>query len=145
MGYIIEVSINVFKTSSVSELEHKVFSLAEEYGCQNYHEIYEMETGLNIQRNHCVISLNFEESNITQMLKFIKKIKTISGLYIESIYNENVRDILYASQYYLTIMDKYKSKDYKINRRKRSYSEDDTLIMNEVDKSLKNQRTIKSI
>jgi hypothetical protein len=61
----------------------------------------------------------------------------MEGLYIEMIYDEEINRILYASKYYQTQkMDKYIVKDYNSNKRKRSYSEDDTLILDAINKKI---------
>jgi len=91
-----------------------------------------MEKNLCIQRNHKVITVNFDEQSIKQLIKFINIIKKTKKIYIESIYNEETNGMIYASQYYLTLMDKYIAKNYKTTRRERSYSEDDTIIINEM-------------
>jgi|APCry1669189000_1035189.scaffolds.fasta_scaffold159455_1 hypothetical protein len=131
MGYNIEVSINLLKNPNVTEYEQEIIQLAKEYACSNFYKIYEFEDFLPQNRNHSVINAHFE--NITQFTQFIKKIKHYKGIYIETIYNDAFKtEILYASPYYLTIMDKHQSKFYKKNRRERSYSEDETIILKEV-------------
>jgi len=115
----------------VTEYEQEIIQLAKEYACSNFYKIYEFEDFLPQNRNHSVINAHFE--NITQFTQFIKKIKHYKGIYIETIYNDAFKtEILYASPYYLTIMDKHQSKFYKKNRRERSYSEDETIILKEV-------------
>ena len=101
--------------------------------CNGFYKLYEFEKNLSQDRNHIIINVNFD--NITQFTQFIKKIKKLKGIYIEIIYNDSVKtDILYASPYYLTTMDKYLSNSYKKNRRERSYSEDETIILDEIKK-----------
>ena len=64
------------------------------------------------------------------MIEFLNFIKKTKRLYIELIYDEYNDLILYASQYYITQkMDKFASKNFKIERKKRSYSEDETKII----------------
>jgi len=54
-------------------------------------------------------------------------------VYLETIYDDNTKQLLYASQYYITQkMDKGYSKVFKEERRKRSYSEDDTMILDAI-------------
>jgi hypothetical protein len=73
-------------------------------------------------------------NNVNDLVNYIKTIKKIKGIYIESIFNEETNQIIYASQYYLTILDKFSSNTYKSNKRTRSYSEDETIIMDELNK-----------
>ena len=133
MGYNIEVSFNTIKHPNVTEYEQEIMQIAENNDCNDLYQLYEFEKNLSQDRNHSVINVNFE--NITQFTQFIKEIKKIKGIYIEIIYNDTIKtDILYASPYYLTTMDKYISKTYKKNRRERSYSEDETIILDEMKK-----------
>jgi hypothetical protein len=134
MGYNIEVSFNILKNSNVTELEDHIVSLAKECDCTFIYSNCEMENKLFMQRNHNVITSNFDNTNVNDLVKYIKTIKKIKGIYIESIYNEETKEIIYASQYYLTIMDKTMSKTYKLNKRNRSYSDDDIKIVNEIKK-----------
>ena len=133
MGYNIEVSFNTIKNPNVTEYEEEIIKIAENMDCNDFYKLYEFENNLSQDRNHIIINVNFD--NITQFTQFIKKIKKLKGIYIEIIYNDSLKtDILYASPYYLTTMDKYLSKSYKKNRRERSYSEDETIILDEMKK-----------
>ena len=133
MGYNIEVSFNTIKNPNVTEYEQEIIKIAENMDCNGFYKLYDFEKNLSPDRNHIIINVNFD--NTTQFTQFIKKIKKIKGIYIEIIYNDSLKtDILYASPYYLTTMDKYLSKTYKKNRRERSYSEDETIILDEMKK-----------
>jgi len=133
MGYNIEVSFNTIKNPNVTEYEQEIIKIAENMDCNGFYKLYDFENNLYQDRNHIIINVHFE--NITQFTQFIKKIKKIKGIYIEIIYNDSLKtDILYASPYYLKTMDKYLSKCYKKNRRERSYSEDETIILDEMKK-----------
>jgi len=135
MGYNIEVSFNVLKTCSVTELQKCVQEYANKCGCEYFYDDYEFENKKQFQRRHCIITTHFSESNMTSLLDFLKFIKSINGLYLESIYNEDSNMILYASQYYLTQkMDKKCAKEFKIEKRQRSYSEDETMILHTIKK-----------
>ena len=136
MGYNIEVSFNTLK-HNVSETQHLIVSIALENGCNYYYNDFEFENNLRYNRNHCVITLNFQnyKYDIDYIVKFLKIIRNIKGIYVESIYDNDTNNILFASKFYLTqMMDKHIAKMYKLNKRERSYSEDDTLIMNTMQK-----------
>jgi len=116
MSYRIELSFDLRKTKNILEMKKKIMDLA----LKNKKEIcffsYElMGHGRTINRNHVVGTLYFsEQSNI---IGFIKSIKKISGIYIESVGMDDIKFILiYASKKYLNFMDKYKAKDYLKNR-----------------------------
>ena len=138
MGYNIEVSFNALK-QNISETQDLIITTALENGCNYYNNDFEFENNLRYNRNHCVITLtfqNYEGSDIDYIVKFLKIIKNLKGIYIESIYDDDTNNILFASKFYLTqMMDKHIAKMYKLNKRKRSYSEDDTMIMNIMEKS----------
>ena len=144
MGYNIEVSFNALK-QNISETQDLIITTALENGCNYYNNDFEFENNLRYNRNHCVITLtfqNYEGSDIDYIVKFLKIIKNLKGIYIESIYDDDTNNILFASKFYLTqMMDKHIAKMYKLNKRERSYSEDDTLIMNIMQKSQQNLTT----
>ena len=136
MGYNIEVSFNTLK-HNITETQQLIINIAVENGCNYYYNDFEFENNLCYNRNHCVITLSFQNYvyNIDYIVKFLKIIKNIKGIYIESIYDNDTNNILFASKFYLTqMMDKHIAKMYKLNKRERSLSEDDTLIMNTMQK-----------
>jgi hypothetical protein len=59
----------------------------------------------------------------------LRNVKNIKGLYIENIYNEDSSVILYASKYYIKEMI---NKGYN---KKRTYSEEEKIILNSIGKS----------
>ena len=131
MGYNIEVSFNILKNSSVSEIKNMIINGAN--GCEFCYEHYEYDSHTQFKRNHCVMTVYFSETNITELVKFVKFIRKIKGIYLESIYDDSERYILYASQYYITQkMNKICGKSYKKERRERSYSEDENMILNSI-------------
>lgn len=135
MGYNIEVSFNILKNGSVTKLLDYVRDKAEECLCEDFYQDYEFENKVQFQRRHCLMSINFSQSNLNNMLKFLNNIRNTNGLYIELIYHENTNSILYASQYFLTQkMDKFNAKQFIQERRKRSYSEDENMILKSVSK-----------
>jgi hypothetical protein len=131
MGYNIEVSFNVLKNSSVTELLDTVKAYAEDCGCNNCYEDYEYETNVQFKRNHCIITMVFSQYELCYLLKFIKFIRSKKELYLETIYDDDTRKILYASQYYITQkMNKSNGKIFKRERRERSYTDDENMILN---------------
>jgi len=139
MGYNIEVSFDVLKNSSLTELQNTVRNYAVECGCDSFYEDYEYETHTQFKRNHCVMTANFSQPNIDYMLQFLNYVKHKEGLFLELIYDDITCLILYASQYYITQkMNKTTGKIYKQERRERSYSDDENMILNIVIKKHKN-------
>jgi hypothetical protein len=131
MGYNIEVSFNVLKNSSVTELLELVKAYAEDCGCNYCYEDYEYETNVQFKRNHCIITICFLQYDLFYLLKFLKFIRSKKELYMESIYDDDSRKLLYASQYYITQkMNRFNGKVFKKERRERSYSDDENMILN---------------
>jgi len=120
------------KHSNVTQYEQDIIQLAKDHSCNDLYTLYEFEQSLSQRdRNHTIINAHFD--NVQEFTQFIKKIKQQKGTYIETIYNDQPQtEILYASPYYLTTMNKELSKTYKKNKRERSYSEDETIILQEV-------------
>ena len=99
MGYNIEVSFDILKNSSVTELQNMVRNFAEECGCDTFYEDYEYDHFAQFKRNHCVMSVDFSQKNITNFLQFLKFVRNNEGLFLELIYDENDYFILYAYIY----------------------------------------------
>lgn len=135
MGYNIEVSFNIYKNGSVTQLLEKVRNLAEDCLCENFYEDYEFENKVKYERRHCVMTINFSQENIDNIVIFLKNIKKNKGLLVELIYDEDNNVILYASQYYISQkMNKLSAKTFKLKRLERSYSSDENLILKSVTK-----------
>jgi hypothetical protein len=132
MGYNIEVSFNTAKHSNVSEFKKDITDLAIEFNCDHYYYLYEMEGNTKIPRNHCIIVINFSDEETFSCAIFLKKIKRhkTRGIYIECIYDDNIEcNLLYASQYYLTTIDKENVIKYNKNKRERSLSDNDKTVL----------------
>jgi hypothetical protein len=81
------------------------------------------------------MTLNFSKTDITELIRFLKFIRGTCGIHLELVYDENEFYILYASQYYITQkMDKCHGKTYKQERRERSYSDDENMILQSIKK-----------
>ena len=133
MGYNIEVSINMLKHVNVSELKREITDFALELNCDHYYYLYEVENKLRIPRNHIVIVVNFDDSEIFNCAHFLKTIKKMKNLHIECIYDDEIAcNLLYASQYYLTTVEKDKVIKYNKNKRERSLSDNDKTILEPV-------------
>lgn len=136
MGYNIEVSFNFVKNSSVTEIQQMVKSFAEKYGCQYLYEDYEYEINTQIKRNHCIITVNFQKTDILNLIEFLKFIKSKKYLHIESIYTEIQSEIIYASQYYRTKkMNKSIGKIFKKEKHEYNNSTEEIMILNAIKNS----------
>ena len=69
------------------------------------------------------------------MCKFLNFIRKNKCYYVEMIYDEINKSLLYASKYYITQkMNKICANEYNNIKRKRSYSEDETIILQTLSK-----------
>jgi hypothetical protein len=128
MSYIIDVTFNVLKHGNIEQSENEIICLAQESSCEYYYSDYEFERNMFIQRNHCVITVKFDKS--MYLIQFLRKIKKLKHLHVESIYQEDSSYILYASTYYATqLMDKHLANKYKMNKHQKIYSEDESTIL----------------
>ena len=136
MAYIIELSFNIYKINNVTEIKEMVKSYAEKYGCHYFYEDYEYEMNTQFIRNHCILTINFQKTNILNLIEFLKFIKNKNYLYLEAIYNENSSQIIYASQFYRTKkMNKNIGKIYKKDKEKKgNNSIDEDLILHAIPK-----------
>jgi len=101
MGYNIEISFNILKQSSIIETQNYVFEMATQSNCNSYYIDYEMEHNHDYKRNHCIITINFDDINSIKIIDFIKKIRLWRDYYIEAIYNDDTNECIYASKTYL--------------------------------------------
>jgi len=76
----------------------------------------------------------FDEYKFEQMTKFLKDVisRYKKKLYIESVYDINKHNLIYASPYYMSIMEKEQKDDYKERRANRSFSETDYFILRDI-------------
>jgi hypothetical protein len=135
MGYSIDVSFDVLNTSSATSLPATIKGLAEECGCDMFYEDYEFEPVSQFKRSHCILTSTFSQPGMQYLLKFIASIVKTGGLALEVIYDEDANSILYASEYYITHkMNKLNAKTFKQERRARSYSDDENMILSAIKK-----------
>lgn len=135
MGYNIEVSFDLTKHANVSELKRTITDRALDMNCDHYYYIYEMERDCRIPRNHCIIVVNYDDDFILQCSNFIKQMKQMKGVHIECIYDDIIAcKLVYASQHYLTTIDKDKVIKYNKFKRERSYSDNEKIILELIDK-----------
>ena len=102
MGFLIELSFNINKVSNFIQTKEMILKIAEKYNktfSYNNHEI--MGKNRTIFRNHYVMTYLFEDDE-NDIVKFIKQIKLMKHIYIESIsYDDCVFKMMYASKKYL--------------------------------------------
>lgn len=133
MGYLIELSFNINKVSNFIKTKQMILKIAEKYNktfSYNNHEI--MGKNRTIFRNHYVMTYLFED-NENDIAKFVKQIKLMKHINIESIsYDNCVFKMMYASKKYLNIMEKGKAKEYLEKKRNNELFKYDSVIMKEM-------------
>ena len=119
MSYRLEVAFNLRYAGSITQLQNEIIETANNYGCErSYVDIEFRGYRRRIMRNHGVLVCYFPE-NPKYLINFLSFIKRSQKLYIESIGFDNCQfTLLYASKAYLTMMDKYKAKEYLNNKSK---------------------------
>ena len=132
MGYLIELSFNINKVSNFIQTKEMILKIAEKYNKTFSYNNYEiMGKNRTIFRNHYVMTYLFDDEN--DIVKFIKQIKLMKYIYIESIsYDDCVFKMMYASKKYLNIMDKNKAKEYLEKKRNNTLFKFDSVIMKEM-------------
>ena len=71
MGYNIELSFNILKQGSISKFIESVIDVAENNGCTNYFYNCEFDNNIYQQRNHYVLTFDFQNENFQNFLNFI--------------------------------------------------------------------------
>lgn len=130
MKYIIEVS---FDYECSDTLEY-IKNIADACKCEYNYEIIEQNSHRD-NINSCIVSLYFCDENVNYLKEFIIQCKKDNKLYIESIYNSTKNELLYGSKYFVTKkMDKYAARQFISERRERSYSEDEKIILSKLER-----------
>ena len=98
MVFSISIVINIKNQSNHFFLENLLYEAAENCNMLSLYNDHEIE-GINkhIKKHKSIICIEFEIQN--ELINFIKFVKTIKQLQIESIYKNN--SILFASEKYL--------------------------------------------
>ena len=139
MGYNVESSLNILKHTNITEIQNKIKEIANDSDCNFFYDTYEFENNKQMKRTNYMFTTYFEKGKdqIGNLLYFIKNIKKIPGIYIENIYDDDVNILLYASKYYQRVMmNTHLAQKYNVNKRSRSYSEDDAKILRELGKEV---------
>ena len=130
MVYLVELSVNLHNSVNLSNIQRLLVKKAENCGMETYYKTYEfMGNNRNIYRNHCIISFTFADDK-KSIVSFIKYVKTLSNVYIESVgYDDFTYKMIYASKKYLNIMEKGPSKKYLEKRKRGELYEQDSIIL----------------
>jgi hypothetical protein len=131
MAYTIEVSIHLSKFSNISDIESNLYFIADKYNYDRIYKLEEIDGTSKIPRYHSIIAISFLKTQIDIILHFIKNIKKYKYYNIECIYEDNIKTkLIYATKYYLNIIDKDCKLDYIKFKKERCYSEEEIMLLN---------------
>jgi len=132
MAYQIEISFNLKKRANLTETKNLIINKANQYKSNRYYENFEMACmNRTMKRNHYVLTFFFETSQ-ELVAKFIKFIKSETCIYIESIYNDDLNELIYASNKYLNMMEKECVKAYLHSKKNGIFKDKYSVIINQV-------------
>jgi len=142
MGYTIEISYNIHRVDD--NLYTTISNLAYQYNCLSCYQHYEMSGNMKHEKSHSVITINFDYDALTECSKFVHHIKQIKHVQIETFYTTDNCKLLYASPCYLKSIPHVQSNEYSQNkeRRERSYSEGECIVINQIRKDKKRSGTM---
>ena len=127
MGYIVEISVNTCKHNNVTTLRKMLEKIAN--NCKLYSTYHKIENNELYKRTHYFITMEFE-SEKPNIFKFVKLIKSMGGINIELLYNDNTKTLLYGTKYYLNFITNTPGTiQYNTAKIRRSYSENDVAIL----------------
>ena len=130
MTYLIELSYNLSKNTSLNQTISTLLDKAEYCRLEHFYKNYEyMGKNRRIIRNHCILTFIFEEhiELVSEFIRFVKKIKTIN---IESVsYDNAIFKLIYASKKYLNFMEKEFALKYIEDRRNGNLFQQDSILM----------------
>jgi len=135
MGYEIELSLDLRKHKNIDSIINGAVELAEKNECDRYFQFSECDGEIRrLKRNAQIIVFCFENERFTEMSVFLKEVikKYKKRLLVESIYEVNNNNLVYASSYYMSKMETDKKDDYKHRRATRSFSETDYFILKDI-------------
>jgi len=132
MVYNINFSFDT-NISNVSQLQNKLLDIAKVYDSQNVYFTYEENYIKNNLIITCVFNISFESNEIKNMTICINKIRNISKISLDCIFEENnTYKLIYASKGYLQSIEKDSVSNYKKFHKERSYSETDFVILKSI-------------
>ena len=138
MSYEIEISYDIQKQLSyTTKLLAKTIELAENNKCDKHFQFTECKRLSNKVRGKIptpVVIFCFENDHFTDMTTFLQEVmaKYKKNIHIESVYDVENRNIIYASTRYMELMEPDQKDDYKHRRQTRSYSETDYFILRDI-------------
>lgn len=138
MSYLVEISVNMKKNLNVSKIIDSIIEIGNNHRLKKYYKEYEF-IGKNrrIYRNHCILTMEFEEHDELLSL-FIKKVKAINKVKIECVaLDDIIYKLIYVSRNYLNIMEKEFAKDYLEKKKNGLLYKQESIIFKAIKKKSK--------
>ena len=137
MGYEIEMSFDLRKQKNISSLLDATIELAENNNCERHFKFTECEGKVRKRRQSYVLVFCFDEERFNEMTNFLKEVikRYKQKICIESISEIEKQNLIYASPYYMELMEKEQKEqkdEYKHRRQTRSFSETDYFILRDI-------------
>ena len=139
---ILELSFLIYKAVSIRNIQETITSVIEKYNNEKYYLDFEIEDKKRTeQKGLYTIYFKENKTNIIEILKFLRQIKTVPNTYLECMYRDNIScDIIYASKFYLKNMDNFYKEKYEKIKRERSYSETEFELLKGIQSIFKNNK-----
>lgn len=137
MGYNIEISFNLEKVSNGMEFKKYIHDLAYNHKCSTFYTFEDTNFYTKFKRMHSIMVVNFAEFD--NFICFIRNIKKTKNCIVECIYYDSVvSKLIYASGYYLTIINKQKAMDYKKYIKDKIFNDEEQALLDICFKSFNN-------
>ena len=118
MGYCIELACSLYDTGGFTRLQGELVEKAEKNDCESHYITYDIESGGGgqIPRNHMIFVFEFPREQ-TKIIRFIRQVREMKKIHVESLsFQAGKVQLIYASRYYLTIMDKFLARQHRRER-----------------------------
>ena len=126
MEYSMEIAFDLQKKSNVECTKTTITGLAQRYGASDFYCLHEIEGGTSIERNHCIIVVDFIEQQSQNIIKFLKDIKSMRHVYVECIYKDDGRySLIHASPIYLRKLEKKVAQRHRKELKERFFLENE--------------------
>lgn len=139
MGYEVEISIDLKKNKNGLKTVDSLIEIADDNNCKRHFQFSENDGEVRrLKRMIHVMVFCFDNIEFENMTKFLEETlkRYKKKITIESIYNMETNQLIHASAYYMSIMEKDVVTDYKHRRQTRSYSDTDYYILRDILKKI---------
>lgn len=132
MDFFVELSFDTCKRV-YSDTKNLLLHIAYKYNSTRHYIDYEPEgTNRTVKKNKLVMTCIFDEEDLYSIVLFLREIKRIPKVFIESIYDDK-GTLIFASKKYLRFMSKESIQQYKKQKKEYSiYDESMSILIKEI-------------